>query len=129
LDQYLYSAKIQPVGAARFRLYTSRGHGTYKEKHGRRKRPTRSNDKGPQGLQRGWRAADFLESPYPFEIVQISDRGEIPHQSTSSTMSTAWFDEQPLLRLTEPSKPFPFYSGHSRGRWEATPCHRNRGVQ
>jgi len=110
----IYSTKIQPVGAGD-PPYTAAAMATYKKNMAAVNANT-LDDKArkvctPDGVPR------ILESPYPFEIVQSPDRGEIH----------IIYELNHVIRLVAMNKPmpsadeletFPFYSGHSVGRWE-----------
>jgi hypothetical protein len=109
-----YSAKIQPQGggdppytpAARADYFKNMAAvKTYSLDDKARKLCT------PDGIPR------ILESPYPFEIVESPDRGEIH----------ILYELNHVIRLVTMTKPlpspdeletFPFYSGHSAGHWE-----------
>ena len=110
----IYSAKIQPVGVDD-PPYTAAAMATYNKNMAAVKANT-LDDRArklctPDGVPR------ILESPYPFEIVQSPDRGEIH----------IIYELNHVIRLVAMNKPmpsadeletFPFYSGHSVGRWE-----------
>jgi hypothetical protein len=65
----------------------------------------------PDGIPR------ILESPYPFEIVESPDRGEVHILYELNHVIR-------LITITKPLPPedeletFPFYSGHSAGHWD-----------
>ena len=58
-----------------------------------------------------------LESPYPFEIVQATNRGEIYLLYEINHMIRRVDMQQPLPPAKE-LEDLPFYSGHSAGHWE-----------
>ena len=109
-----YSAKIQPVGGGD-PPYTAAAMAAYKKNMAAVKTYA-LDDKArklctPDGVPR------ILESPYPFEIVQSPDRGEIH----------LIYELNHVIRLVTMTKPlpsadeletFPFYSGHSAGHWD-----------
>src|SRR5882672_2976866 len=109
-----YSAKIQPVGGGD-PPYTPAAMADYAKNMAAVKTYS-LDDKArklctPDGVPR------VLESPYPFEIVQSPDRGEIH----------ILYEINHVIRLLTMTKPlplpdeletFPFYSGHSVGRWD-----------
>ena len=109
-----YSAKIQPVGGGD-PPYTAAAMTAYRKNMAAVKTYA-LDDKArklctPDGVPR------ILESPYPFEIVQTPDRGEIHliyelnHVIRPVTMT------KPLPSADE-LETFPFYSGHSAGHWD-----------
>src|SRR5205814_3167536 len=65
----------------------------------------------PDGVPR------VLESPYPFEIVQAVNRGEIYLLYEINHMIRRVDMQQPLPPEKE-LEDLPFYSGHSAGHWE-----------
>ena len=109
-----YSAKIQPVGGGD-PPYTAAAMAAYAKNAAAAKTYT-LDDKArklctPDGIPR------ILESPYPFEIVQSPDRGEIH----------LLYELNHVIRLVTMNKPlpsadeletFPFFSGHSAGHFE-----------
>jgi hypothetical protein len=109
-----YSAKIQPVGGGD-PPYKPAAMAAYKKNMAAVKSFT-LDDKArklctPDGVPR------ILESPYPFEVVQSPNRGEIH----------LIYELNHVIRLVEMNKPlpspddletFPFYSGHAVGRWD-----------
>jgi hypothetical protein len=109
-----YSAKIQPVGGGT-PPYTAEAMAAY-NKNMAAVKTYALDDKArklctPDGVPR------ILESPYPFEIVQSPDRGEIH----------ILYELNHVIRLVTMTKPlpsadeletFPYYSGHSAGHWD-----------
>jgi hypothetical protein len=109
-----YSAKIQPVGGGN-PPYTAEAMAAY-NKNAAAVKTYSLDDKArklctPDGVPR------VLASPYPFEIVQSPDRGEI----------YLIYELNHVIRLVTMAKPlpsadeletFPFYSGHSAGHWD-----------
>jgi hypothetical protein len=109
-----YSAKIQPVGGGD-PPYTQAAMATYKKNIVALK-ANALDDKArslclPDGVPR------ILENPYPFEVFQSPNRGEIH----------LLYELNHVIRLVSMDKPMPsekelsnlpFYSGHSFGHWE-----------
>jgi hypothetical protein len=109
-----YSPKIQPVGGGEL-PYKPEAMAIYK-KNAELVKTYSLDDKArklctPDGIPR------ILESPYPFEIVATPNRGEIH----------ILYELNHVIRLVTMTKPlpsadeletFPFYSGHSAGRWD-----------
>jgi hypothetical protein len=109
-----YSPKIQPVGGGD-PPYKPEAMATYR-KNMEAVKTFSLNDKArkvctPDGVPR------ILESPYPFEIVESPNRGEVH----------ILYELNHVVRLVTMTKPlpseeeletFPFYSGHSAGHWE-----------
>jgi hypothetical protein len=109
-----YSAKIQPLGGGD-PPYTPAAKAGYVKNMAAVKTYS-LDDKArklctPDGVPR------ILESPYPFEIVESPDRGEIH----------LLYELNHVIRLVTMTKPlpspdeletFPFYSGHSAGHWD-----------
>jgi hypothetical protein len=109
-----YSAKIPPAGGGD-PPYTPEAMAKYKENAAQVKTYS-LNDPArkictPDGVPR------ILQSPYPFEIVQSPERGEIH----------ILYELNHVIRLIDMAKPlpsadeletFPFYSGHSVGHFE-----------
>jgi hypothetical protein len=109
-----YSAKIQPQGGGD-PPYTPAAMADYVKNMAAVKTYS-LDDKArklctPDGIPR------ILESPYPFEIVESPERGEIH----------ILYELNHVIRLVTMTKPlpspdeletFPFYSGHSAGHWE-----------
>ena len=109
-----YSAKIQAVGGGD-PPYTPAAMATYKKNMAAVKTFS-LDDKArkvctPDGVPR------ILESPYPFEIADVPNRGEI----------YLIYEINHLIRRVDMQKPLPpdkdlevlpFYAGHSAGHWE-----------
>jgi len=109
-----YSAKIVPVGGGDL-PYKPEAMAEYR-KNAEAVKTYSLNDKArkvctPDGIPR------ILESPYPFEIVQSPNRGEVH----------ILYELNHVIRLVTMDKPlppedeletFPFYSGHSAGHFE-----------
>jgi hypothetical protein len=109
-----YSPKIQPVGGGD-PPYKPEAMAAYR-KNMEAVKTFSLNDKArkvctPDGVPR------ILESPYPFEIVESPNRGEVH----------ILYELNHVIRpvtITKPLPPeeeletFPFYSGHSAGHWE-----------
>src|SRR5215831_19035699 len=109
-----YSAKIQPVGGGD-PPYKPEAMAAYR-KNMELVKTFSLNDKArkvctPDGVPR------ILQSPYPFEIVESPNRGEVHilyelnHVIRPVTMTKPLPSEEEL-------ETFPFYSGHSAGHWE-----------
>jgi hypothetical protein len=109
-----YSAKIQPIDGGN-PPYTPAATAIYEKNIAAAKANTLEDNARkfcvPDGVPR------FLESPYPFEIVQTPTRKEIHilyelnHGVRLIQMDRPVPSEQELLEL-------PYYSGHSVGHWE-----------
>jgi hypothetical protein len=109
-----YSAKVQPVGGGD-PPYTPAAMAIYRKNMAAVK-TFALDDKArklctPDGVPR------ILESPYPFEIVETPERGDIH----------LIYELNHVVRLVTMNKPlpsadeletFPFYSGHSAGHWD-----------
>jgi hypothetical protein len=109
-----YSARIQPVGGGD-PPYTVEAMATYQKNMAAAKSYTLDDMARkvctPDGVPR------ILESPYPFEIVQSPNRGEVH----------ILYELNHVIRLVDINKPlpsadeletFPFFSGHSVGHFE-----------
>ena len=109
-----YSAKLQPVGGGD-PPYTPSAMATYKKNMAALKANTLDDGARtlclPDGVPR------IIANPYPFEIFQSPNRGEIH----------LLYELNHVVRLVSMDKPmpsekelfiYPFFSGHSVGRWE-----------
>jgi hypothetical protein len=109
-----YNPKIQPMGGGE-PPYKPQAMAAYK-KNTEAVKNFSLNDKArkvctPDGVPR------ILESPYPFEIVESPNRGEVHILYELNHVIRPVTIAKPLPPAEE-LETFPFYSGHSAGHWE-----------
>jgi hypothetical protein len=109
-----YSARIQPVGGGD-PPYTAEAMATYQKNMAAAKTyaldDTARKVCTPDGVPR------ILGSPYPFEIVQSPDRGEV-HILYELNHVIRLIDINKTLPSADELETFPFFSGHSVGHFE-----------
>ena len=109
-----YSAKIQPAGGGD-PPYNAAAMAMYKTNMAAVKTNT-LDDRArklctPDGVPR------ILAGPYPFEIVQTPERGEI-HLLYELNHVIRYVPMNKPLPTADELETFPFYSGHSAGHWD-----------
>jgi hypothetical protein len=109
-----YNPKIQPTGGGD-PPYKPEAMAAYR-KNMEAVKTYSLNDKArkvctPDGIPR------ILESPYPFEIVETPNRGEVHILYELNHVIRPVTITKPLPPAEE-LETFPFYSGHSAGHWE-----------
>src|SRR5579872_2416973 len=111
----VYSPQIQPVGGG-LPPYKPEALAKYKQNMA-----TLASGKIDDDMARSYCLPDgvprALEDPYPFEIVQVPERGEV-YQLFEINHMIRRIDMQKPLPPDKELAVLPFYAGHSAGHWE-----------